>query len=173
MGSEMCIRDSHKDDCFTAEYAPSRDSRATGRVRLGPRCGAVVRTGAVYWLLRCSRSGLPSAAGRTRPVAGRGRAGTAQARRSPPPVPRAPRSGRWGGAYTVTLRPCVDSRVRVTPSFRFEQILPKKHNPIKSSKTRLFKLQESSRVPPGREGVKEMSTNNIGSHPTFICPNRG
>ena len=24
----------------------------------------------------------------------------------------------------------------------------------------------------GREGVKEMSTDTIGSHPTFICPDR-
>ena len=29
---------------------------------------------------------------------------------------------------------------------------------------------ESGRVVTGREGVKEMSTDNIGSHPTFICP---
>ena len=43
-------------------------------------------------------------------------------------------------------------------------------NPIKSSKTRLFWLHESGRVVTGREGVKEMSTDIIGSHPTFICP---
>ena len=37
----------------------------------------------------------------------------------------------------------------------------------------LFRLKESVRVDPGREGVKEMSTDTIGSHPTFICPDRG
>ena len=69
--------------------------------------------------------------------------------------------------------PCVDSGIRVTPSFRFERILPKKHNPIKSPKTRLFRLQRSARGAQRRWGVKEMSTDTTGSHPTFICPDRG
>ena len=36
----------------------------------------------------------------------------------------------------------------------------------------MFRLKESGRVAPGREGVKlkEMSIDTIGSHPTFICP---
>ena len=37
-------------------------------------------------------------------------------------------------------------------------------------------LKESGRVAPGREGEgakKQMSTNTIGSHPTFICPDLG
>ena len=66
-----------------------------------------------------------------------------------------------------------DSGIRVTPSFRLRRSLPKKHNPTKSPKMRLFGLKESDRVAPGREGVKEMSTDTIGSHPTFICPDRG
>ena len=68
---------------------------------------------------------------------------------------------------------CVDSGIRVTPSFRFERILPNKHNPIKSPKTRLFRLQRSARGAQRRWGVKEMSTDTTGSHPTFICPDRG
>ena len=48
--------------------------------------------------------------------------------------------------------------------------LPKKHTRIKSPKMRLFRLKESGRVALGREGVKEMSIDTIGSHPTFICP---
>ena len=63
--------------------------------------------------------------------------------------------------------------MRVTPSFCLRRSLPKKHNPIKSPKTRLFGLPESDRVPPGREGVEEMSTDTIESHPTFICPDSG
>ena len=65
---------------------------------------------------------------------------------------------------------CVDSGIRVTPSFRFERILPNKHNPIKSPKTRLFRLQRSARGAQRRWGVKEMSTGTTASHPTFICP---
>ena len=39
---------------------------------------------------------------------------------------------------------------------------------------RLFRLRERwHRVALDREGVKEMSTDTIGSHPTFICPDRG
>ena len=78
-----------------------------------------------------------------------------------------------GGSLVCALGPCFDSVMRVTPSFRFERILPKKHNPIKSPKMRLFRLRESGRVAPDREGVKEMSTDTIGSHPTVICPDRG
>ena len=74
-----------------------------------------------------------------------------------------------------TYRRRFDSGIRVTPSFCLRRSLPKKHNPIKSSKKtrRLFRLQESARVVPAREGVKEMSTDTIGSHPTFIYPDRG
>ena len=69
----------------------------------------------------------------------------------------------YGFFPNVKTRPKLDSVIRVTPSFCLSRILPKKHNPIKSPKTRLFRLKESGRVAPGREGVKEMSTDTMGS----------
>ena len=35
-----------------------------------------------------------------------------------------------GALVCCINRPCVDFGIHVTPSFRFERILPKKHNPI-------------------------------------------
>ena len=77
------------------------------------------------------------------------------------------------GLHPLHSRSRFDLWMRVTPSFCLRRSLPKKHNHIQTSKTRLFWLHESGRVVTGRQGVKEMSTDTIGSHPTFICPDRG